>query len=153
MALTSYYPVLMTRNVAATADFYQRHFGFGALFTADWYVHLQSTEAGAAVSLAVLDGADAYLDAMAVSGRTRLLLIEGPAALGREAMAALDAAHGEAALRAGLQAACVKGVDLDALAALLSAAFDRAALDLQAGGSRKAVSAALRWLLKRILHT
>lgn len=56
MALTSYYPVLMTRNVAATADFYQRHFGFGALFTADWYVHLQSTEAGAAVSLAVLDG-------------------------------------------------------------------------------------------------
>ena len=108
---------------------------------------------GASPVQALLDGADAYLDAMAVSGRTRLLLIEGPAALGREAMAALDAAHGEAALRAGLQAACVKGVDLDALAALLSAAFDRAALDLQAGGSRKAVSAALRWLLKRILHT
>jgi catechol 2,3-dioxygenase-like lactoylglutathione lyase family enzyme len=55
MALTSYYPVLMTRDVAATAAFYQRHFGFEALFTADWYVHLQSREAGAAVSLAVLD--------------------------------------------------------------------------------------------------
>lgn len=56
MAITSYYPVLMTRDVAATADFYQRHFGFEALFSADWYVHLQSREAGAPVSLAVLDG-------------------------------------------------------------------------------------------------
>lgn len=55
MAITSYYPVLMTRDVAATAAFYQQHFGFEALFTADWYVHLQSKEAGAAVSLAVLD--------------------------------------------------------------------------------------------------
>ncbi|MBL0727478.1 VOC family protein [Piscinibacter sp. HJYY11] len=55
MAITSYYPVLMTRNVAATASFYMRHFGFEALFTADWYVHLQSREAGAPVSLAILD--------------------------------------------------------------------------------------------------
>jgi uncharacterized glyoxalase superfamily protein PhnB len=55
MAITSYYPVLMTRNVAATASFYLRHFGFEALFTADWYVHLQSREAGAPVSLAILD--------------------------------------------------------------------------------------------------
>jgi AcrR family transcriptional regulator len=107
---------------------------------------------GASPAQALLGGADAYLDAMAMPGRTRLLLIEGPAALGREAMAALDAAHGEAALRAGLQAAGVKGVDLDALAALLSAAFDRAALDLQAGGNRQAVSAAMRWLLGRILR-
>ena len=56
MNITSYYPVLMTRDVAATAAFYQRHFGFEPLFTAHWYVHLQSREAGPAVSLAILDG-------------------------------------------------------------------------------------------------
>ena len=55
MKTNSYYPVLMTRDVAATAAFYQRHFGFEALFTADWYVHLQSREAGTAVSLAIVD--------------------------------------------------------------------------------------------------
>lgn len=55
MAITSYYPVLMTRDVASTAGFYQRHFGFEALFTSDWYVHLQSRDAGAPVSLAILD--------------------------------------------------------------------------------------------------
>lgn len=106
---------------------------------------------GADPAKALLRGGDAYLDAMAVPGRTRLLLIDGPAALGREAMAALDAAHGEAALRAGLHAAGVRRVDLDALAALLSAAFDRAALDLQDGRDRKAVSGAMRWLLARTL--
>lgn len=55
MPITSYYPVVMTHDVAATAAFYQQHFGFKALFTADWYVHLQSRQGGSAVSLAVLD--------------------------------------------------------------------------------------------------
>lgn len=100
---------------------------------------------------ALLEGGDAYLDAMAVPGRTRLLLIEGPAALGRDVMAALDAAHGEAALRAGLEAAGVRGVDVEALSGLLSAAFDRAALDVQDGRDRQAVSTAMRWLLSRAL--
>ncbi len=45
----------MTGDVAGTADFYIRHFRFKALFTADWYVHLQSTE-DEHVTLAVLDG-------------------------------------------------------------------------------------------------
>lgn len=54
MNVTSYYPVLMTSDVAGTADFFQRHFGFESLFTSDWYVHLQSRAAGAAVTLAVL---------------------------------------------------------------------------------------------------
>lgn len=61
MQTSSYYPVLMTRDVHGTADFYQRHFGFEALFTADWYVHLQSREAGAGVSLAVLDATHATI--------------------------------------------------------------------------------------------
>jgi catechol 2,3-dioxygenase-like lactoylglutathione lyase family enzyme len=44
MKTTEYYPVLQTRDVAATTDFYKRHFGFSALFDSDWYVHLQSPE-------------------------------------------------------------------------------------------------------------
>lgn len=36
MKVTSYYPVIMTRDVAVTAAFYKRHFGFQPLFTADW---------------------------------------------------------------------------------------------------------------------
>lgn len=44
MKTTSYYPVLMVEDVAATAAFYKEHFRFQALFEADWYAHLQSTE-------------------------------------------------------------------------------------------------------------
>ncbi len=44
MKTTSYYPVLMTDDVAGTAAFYKTHFGFEALFENDWYVHLQSSE-------------------------------------------------------------------------------------------------------------
>ncbi|KQY40480.1 VOC family protein [Rhizobium sp. Root483D2] len=55
MKITNYYPVIMTRDVQGTADFYIRNFGFEALFTADWYMHLQSIE-NAHVTLAILDG-------------------------------------------------------------------------------------------------
>lgn len=55
MKTTSYYPVIMTDEVAATAAFYIRHFGFEPLFEADWYVHLQSKE-NEHVTLAILDG-------------------------------------------------------------------------------------------------
>jgi uncharacterized glyoxalase superfamily protein PhnB len=44
MKTTSYYPVLMTDDVAGTAAFYKKHFRFQALFENDWYVHLQSGE-------------------------------------------------------------------------------------------------------------
>ncbi len=54
MKCTSYYPVLMTADVAATAAFYCMHFRFRPLFETDWYVHLQSTE-DASVNLAILD--------------------------------------------------------------------------------------------------
>ena len=60
MKITSYYPVIMTDDVAATADFYKTHFGFEAMFTSDWYVHLQSPSAEQ-VSLAVLDGQHATI--------------------------------------------------------------------------------------------
>ena len=55
MKSTSYYPVIMTDDVAATAAFYVAHFRFQALFENDWYVHLQSTE-NEHVTLAILDG-------------------------------------------------------------------------------------------------
>ena len=55
MKSTSYYPVIMTDDVAGTAAFYCAHFRFEALFTSDWYIHLQSRE-DEKVTLAVLDG-------------------------------------------------------------------------------------------------
>lgn len=55
MKVTSYYPVIMTTDVTGTAVFWQTHFGFVPLFSADWYVHLQ-LESDPSVNLAVLDG-------------------------------------------------------------------------------------------------
>ena len=55
MKSTSYYPVIMTDDVAGTAAFYCAHFRFEALFTSEWYIHLQSSE-DEKVTLAVLDG-------------------------------------------------------------------------------------------------
>ena len=54
MKTTSYYPVIMTDDVAGTAAFYAAHFRFEALFTSDWYIHLQSSE-DEKVTLAVLN--------------------------------------------------------------------------------------------------
>lgn len=54
MKTTSYYPVIMTGDVAGTAAFYQKHFRFKALYTSDWYMHLQSSE-DASVNLAIVD--------------------------------------------------------------------------------------------------
>ncbi|PZO82243.1 MAG: glyoxalase [Mesorhizobium amorphae] len=55
MKTTSYYPVIMVDNVAATVDFYVRHFRFRPLFDSDWYAHLQSSE-DEGVNLAILQG-------------------------------------------------------------------------------------------------
>jgi uncharacterized glyoxalase superfamily protein PhnB len=55
MKTTSYYPVIMTDDIAGTAAFYETHFRFEPLFTSDWYIHLKSRE-DEKVELAVLDG-------------------------------------------------------------------------------------------------
>ncbi|RDZ27784.1 VOC family protein [Lysobacter silvisoli] len=68
MKVTSYYPVVMTADVAGTAAFYREHFGFIELFTADWYVHLQLQD-DPAVNLAVLDGSH---ETIPESGRGRV---------------------------------------------------------------------------------
>ncbi len=41
MNITSFYPVLATNDVAATATFYRTHFGFDTSFESDWYVSLR----------------------------------------------------------------------------------------------------------------
>lgn len=51
MAITSTYPVLLSSDVSAAAEFYVEHFGFEKTFEADWYVSLRN----GAFELAVLD--------------------------------------------------------------------------------------------------
>lgn len=99
---------------------------------------------------ALRDGSIAYLDAMAFPGRTRLLLIEGPAALGTVRMAEIDEGHAAASLREGLEHA-MPGRQIDALTNLLSAAFDRAALDIDGGGNNNAVREAMLFLIDSVV--
>ena len=95
---------------------------------------------------ALLSGARAYFDAMQVEGRTRLLLLDAPAVLGAAEAAALDAREAESMLRAGL-GDYLGGMAAEALltplTGLLSAAFDRAALAIEAGEDRAAYEAAI----------
>ncbi|CDX51785.1 putative transcriptional regulator [Mesorhizobium plurifarium] len=96
---------------------------------------------------ALIAGSDAYLEAMRVPGRTRLLLLDGPAVLGRAAMDEIDNRHGNRSLREGLVAAmraqAMTRLPAEALTALLAAAFDRAALAIGAGGSAEDYRAVL----------
>ena len=89
---------------------------------------------------AILDGTRAYFDAMAIPGRTRLLLLDAPAVLGGDASQQLDRDNAEASLKAGLTALLAGGGKsphlVDPYTALLSAAFDRAALAIEAGARR-----------------
>jgi AcrR family transcriptional regulator len=102
---------------------------------------------------ALIAGGDAYLRAMTVPGRTRLLLIDGPAVLGLEEIMALDDSNASRTLHEGLAAAVrdAPGVSLDALARLLSAACDRAALEIDAGADPGQVRTAMAWLLRQAL--
>ena len=104
---------------------------------------------------ALLLGGDAYLEAMREAGRTRLLLLDGPAVLGREEMDAIDNRHGNRTLREGLMAAMqsreIHKLPLDPLTALVAAAFDRAALAIEGGGDRDAFRLAMHALIEGLL--
>lgn len=101
---------------------------------------------------ALLKGSVAYLDAMRVPGRTRLLLIEGPSVLGLAEMKKLDDENAARTLRDGLEAAIdARGLPLAAVADLLSAAFDRAALAIDAGEDAQAYRAAIAALIQRVV--
>lgn len=86
---------------------------------------------------ALIAGSNAYLDAMGVPGRTRLLLLDAPAVLGRSETDAIDVRHAGRTLREGLEAGMAAGVleryPLATLTAAFSAMFDRAAMAIDAG--------------------
>lgn len=99
----------------------------------------------------LVTGGEAYLDAMAESGRSRLLLVEAPAVLGPADAAAIDAEHAGRTLREGIEAALASGairpLPIVALVTLLGAAFDRAALAVSEGTPRSDCAAVLAAML------
>lgn len=99
---------------------------------------------------AILEGTRAYFDAMAKPGRTRLLLLDGPAVLGTDMMRAIDKETSEASLKQGLQALLSgsrNSAQAETLAILLSAAFDRAALAIETGADRRQCEDAIAALI------
>ncbi|MEM9344351.1 MAG: helix-turn-helix domain-containing protein [Pseudomonadota bacterium] len=77
----------------------------------------------------------AFFAAMKAPGRARILLIDGIAVLGAAEMNDIDAGNGRASLHAGLAALCPDKApeEVEALAKVLSAAYDRAALEISEG--------------------
>jgi AcrR family transcriptional regulator len=109
---------------------------------------------GDALSI-LLAGANAYFDAMQVSGRTLLLLVEAPSVLGLAEISERDGEAAQQTLRQGLASLLGKpaiGQDkhLEMLTLILSAAFDRAALAINDGEPRETVEAAIAQLLRGI---
>lgn len=98
---------------------------------------------------ALIQGGESFLAAMRKPGRARLMLVEAPAALSPDTLAQIDAAAGGRTLEEGLGAAGV--TDPSALAALLSAAYDRAALAIDRGDPPEPWQDALRRLIVGIL--
>lgn len=103
---------------------------------------------------ALVAGSLAYLDAMSVPGRTRLLLIDGPAVLGPMGIASIDEAHAARSLSEGLEAVLgpePNAFSMQAMTTLLSAAFDRAALAIEAGADPAEFKAAMICLVERVV--
>jgi catechol 2,3-dioxygenase-like lactoylglutathione lyase family enzyme len=51
MQVSSFYPVIGTKRIEESKDFYTKHFGFDVTFEADWYVSLKKNN----YELAILD--------------------------------------------------------------------------------------------------
>ncbi|MBO9419866.1 TetR/AcrR family transcriptional regulator [Labrenzia sp. R4_2] len=106
---------------------------------------------------AFMAGASAYFSALSVPGRAKILLLEGPTVLGLEEMTEIDRTTGGATLLEGLKHSAAHGylqdVPLEPLAELLSAAFDRAALEIANGADRSAYETATKTLLAGVLAT
>lgn len=104
---------------------------------------------------AMIAGSIAYLDAMQVPGRTRLLLLDGPAVLGLPEVTALDNANAARTLREGVEASLAETgqthVSVTALTDLLSAAFDRAAIAIELGADAAEYRTTMVQLIDRAL--
>jgi AcrR family transcriptional regulator len=104
---------------------------------------------------ALITGARAFFDAMAEPGRIRILLLDGPAVLGTREMATIDAANAQRTLEEGLAEAMAPQVHdqaaLTAMATLLSAAFDRAVLEIAEGAPTEVYVDAIGHLIDRLI--
>ncbi|WP_438750953.1 TetR/AcrR family transcriptional regulator [Pararhizobium sp. O133] len=104
----------------------------------------------------LLDGTRTYFDALAVPGRIRLLLLDGPSVLGMDAMQRLNGETSEASLKAGLKELFAESGKsenlLDVYTDLLGAAFDRAALAIADGADRKGYEQAIAALIEGIVR-
>ena len=100
----------------------------------------------------LLAGAKAYVLAMQAQGRTRLLLIEGPAVLGRDTIREIEGRNGDASLKTGLEEAIAEGtlprLPIEALTSLLTAMFERAAIDVAEGEPTDNVLAVIAQVLR-----
>ncbi|MGQ0565487.1 MAG: TetR/AcrR family transcriptional regulator [Gemmobacter sp.] len=100
---------------------------------------------------ALIRGGRAFLAALAAPGRVRLMLVDAPSVLGHDRMAEIDAGSGAVTLEEGLSAAMAAGAmpkgPVAPLAQALSAAYDRAALALAAGGDPAGWDTALARLI------
>lgn len=80
---------------------------------------------------ALVKGGDGLVEAMRDEGRRRILLVDAPAVLGREALDAIQARHGRhmlvEAVNHAIAAGAIKALPERPLATLLNALFDRAA--------------------------
>ena len=112
----------------------------------------RETEEEASPIEALIKGGETFLAAMATPGRTRLLLLDGPAVLGRQVMDDIDGRNGNRTLKEGLaaamQAGALRELPLDPLTHLLGAAYDRAALAAEAGADAAALRVTLAALLQ-----
>lgn len=81
-------------------------------------------------------------------------MVDAPAVLGRAELDAIDAAHGRRTLKEGLEAAMAQGairtLPAAELAAILSAAYDRAALAIEAVDDGAACRPVLQALVEGI---
>ena len=129
---------------------------FRAVVVAEAQAVAKEIEASAATAASPIEalegGAVAYFNAMTVPGRAHLLLVEGPAVLGVDAMAAIDGDTGGGTLKAGLDAVARSAGDdtlaVEEAAILLSAVFDRAAYAIAQGGDADRY----RQVVHRLLH-
>jgi AcrR family transcriptional regulator len=104
---------------------------------------------------ALLTGARAYFATMAEAGRARLLLLEAPAVLSAEQVMVLNEQAGFDALHSGLLQALgprAEQMPVRALAELLSAMFDRAALAVARGGAVEEHERAVRLLMTGLVR-
>jgi AcrR family transcriptional regulator len=111
---------------------------------------IEATEfAGLTPVETLVQGGRAFLSAMRVPGRVRLMLVEAPAVLDPRTLAEIDAATGGLTLREGLEAAGV--AQAGPMAALLSAGYDRAALAIDGGEAAGPWDAALERLVRGVV--